>query len=524
MSVLKQGGGLLVGLGAFFALAGVAGAASGCVGADCAGFATCHGADPHEDPADGGADGRGDRPGERGFAFAPVSVQPRVMHGASHRIKLTVQRAAAQRDDIVVTVASLPAGVTVEPLTIRGTETSGELAFTVSASTPQGPFTCTVTGDASGETASTDLSFFVRGRPGTVDTTFATNGVVTLPTSTTGYETAVDSDGRIYIAGESTVRRLHPDGSPDTTFGSGGEAPKRVGAPVGVVIVGGAVYTSTVASATYIDKALLSGAFDPSYGGGDGQFHTSGYPFGVAVGPDGRAASLGGLDADRFEVGWINAAGERDIAIYNNPYQGAITWAGPPNTIRAGVFASGALVGVGGEAGGHIAKLSTTDGLYDTTFGDGGHRLIDSGVVLDDVVRDAEGRFVVSGFVSASKALFVARVTSDGALDSTFPAAVSVVTKPFTLGLCISGCRTFERSGRLALQGNGLVVVAGQIEEQGTTKCVALRYTGTGQLDAAFGDGGKAVVPVAGCVAKRIHVQPDERIVIGGPQIVRLWD
>ena len=59
---------------------------------------------------------------------------------------------------------------------------------------------------------------------GDLDPTFGNNGVVLLPAA--GYlafASTVQSDGKIVIVGSNFfVERLNPDGSPDTSFGSGG--------------------------------------------------------------------------------------------------------------------------------------------------------------------------------------------------------------------------------------------------------------------------------------------------------------
>ena len=71
---------------------------------------------------------------------------------------------------------------------------------------------------------------------GTVDTTFGTNGVVTLPgqSKDEGQAVAIQSNGDIVAANlftpgtgtglqEVGVYRLNADGTPDTSFGTGGQ-------------------------------------------------------------------------------------------------------------------------------------------------------------------------------------------------------------------------------------------------------------------------------------------------------------
>jgi hypothetical protein len=62
------------------------------------------------------------------------------------------------------------------------------------------------------------------------------------------------------------------------------------------------------------------------------------------------------------------------------------------------------------------------------------------------------------------------------------------------------------------------------ISDGGVNKCVVMRYGPDGKLDGDFGQTGTSVLPIPDCVSRRVHVQPDGRIVIGGQLIVRVWN
>src|SRR5512147_2605335 len=71
---------------------------------------------------------------------------------------------------------------------------------------------------------------------GALDPTFGTNGVVVTDlggSSDTGLNIAVQTDGRIIMAGSGNVIvRYNPDGTLDTSFGTGGKLTAVVGGPV----------------------------------------------------------------------------------------------------------------------------------------------------------------------------------------------------------------------------------------------------------------------------------------------------
>jgi len=77
---------------------------------------------------------------------------------------------------------------------------------------------------------------------GSVDTTFAANGIFTSPNSSTTYfgtGIAIQPDGKIVSFGNipfavSAVQRLNPNGSPDTGFGPGGVATMNLGNSYGL--------------------------------------------------------------------------------------------------------------------------------------------------------------------------------------------------------------------------------------------------------------------------------------------------
>ncbi|MBX3201738.1 MAG: hypothetical protein KF894_26610 [Labilithrix sp.] len=204
---------------------------------------------------------------------------------------------------------------------------------------------------------------------------------------------------------------------------------------------------------------------------------------------------------------------------------GLFKTATPPTLSYAARVIDDALIVVG--SGGTIARLTLVDLTHDSAFGATGSLVVEATTTLQDVVRDAQGRFVVSG-LSASNALFLARVTASGAADATLPLVTSTFTaKPVARPRCSSAfepyCSDMPSAGRLALQADGYILQAAQVDDAGATKCILARYTPTGQLDTSFGQGGTSTVPIPGCVARRVSIAPDGRILISGQLVVRVW-
>lgn len=166
-----------------------------------------------------------------------------------------------------------------------------------------------------------------------------------------------------------------------------------------------------------------------------------------------------------------------------------------------------------------IARL-TSSGALDTTFGTGGKVTTDFGGNWSSptaVVVQTDGKIVVAGqTVTASNPepfhapdIAIARFNSNGQLDTSFGTSGKRVTN---LGRC-------ESVESVAIQADGKLVVAGTqlYEAFDSGDFFAARYTTAGTLDTSFGSGGKVVTnfglweEVAG-----IAIQSDGKILLAG--------
>ena len=154
-------------------------------------------------------------------------------------------------------------------------------------------------------------------------------------------------------------------------------------------------------------------------------------------------------------------------------------------------------------------------GTLDATFGDGGLAFVDVGSGLafrvTDLAQQADGKLVVAGTAEGAdrSKLGLVRVTTDGALDSTFHG---------------DGLLLMEFEGRLAeassvaIQSDGWVVISGyEPLSKKTTDVALLRSKAGGSADDSFGSVGMAIVDSrkSGTLFS-LGVQTDGRLVAKG--------
>jgi uncharacterized delta-60 repeat protein len=323
---------------------------------------------------------------------------------------------------------------------------------------------------------------------GSLDTTFGSGGTVTSPFGTPSSIT-VQPDGRIIVAGYSpntpqsnnafVVARYNTNGSLDAGFGSGGEVTTKFASntfdqaaavvlqPDGKIVVGG---TSTTVVTTLINAYALArynsdGSLDPSFGSGGKVTSVPGGIASLALQSDGKIVAAGGMD---------------------NP--------------------------TGSHFGFTMARFSST-GMLDTTFGAQG---VVTGNFLNttaNVLVQGDGRIITAGAVftvpgsTSDQRFALNRFTSSGSPDTSFGTGGKVVTT--FIGPVLATPEV------VLLQPDGKIVVAG-FYGIGTQTFALTRYNPDGNLDATFGNGGKATLQVnTGAISAGV-LQPDGKILVVG--------
>lgn len=325
---------------------------------------------------------------------------------------------------------------------------------------------------------------------GNLDTTFGSGGLTQsgkwTGTRGAGDPLSVQADGKLVMAGklimagrDSAMKtaRLNANGSPDSTYGTGGVSTSldiTTGSDVayssgiqsnGKIVAAGYSSTSNGSSAV-IARYTTSGAVD-SGKGGFGQT-IQGKPAGYA------ATSFGGTDNEFF--GLAVQPDDKIVAVGHRQTDLTTT----TSDIR--------LV---------IARY-TASGTLDTTFNNTGYSIfLPSGMVGTKayaVTIQADGKIDVSGYAvgaDGNRDLLVARYNTNGTLDSGFGGGKGYVT--FDIDGAAS--QTDERATSLVIQPDGKIVAAGYFYHPTAVQTpdnnvLVTRFNTDGTLDNTFGTGG----------------------------------
>ena len=319
---------------------------------------------------------------------------------------------------------------------------------------------------------------------GDVDLTFGTQGNVSTEFTESqawgrlAFASVVQADGKIVTAGEGTVARYLPDGTPDSSFGSGGIAPfpnyargLALTSTGRIVVVGG----SAVAGSTQfvVARYMPNGSLDTSFDG------------------DGIASSS-------------------FTGIYTEA-RGVV------------VQANGRIVVVGVSGNSIAAVRYLANGTLDTTFdGDGKlERQISASDSANAVAVQANGRIVIAGTSlptgSFRRSVLAMRLLPSGALDRSFDGDGFAMTNATS--------SSTEFGNGISIQADGKLVVSGHSRASFTDRLALFRYNSDGSLDPTFdGDGVKLVgvstVGGSNYTGNGVVVQSDGKIVTQANSLV----
>jgi uncharacterized delta-60 repeat protein len=412
---------------------------------------------------------------------------------------------------------------------------------------------------------------------GRFDPTFGTGGAVSTPIGTTtinsyGQKIRIQADGKLVIAGVcgdrlssasfDTNRRLcmsrHlSDGTLDSSFGINGVVDTTQAIPNcqiisiesqsdGKVIAVGncSSLTSPGGKQVYVSRYNTDGSFDVGFNGTGTVYATlPNTEFGtraVAVQSDGKIVVAGGCDYTKlFCVLRFDGNGSPDTGF---GVDGAITTlASGSNSVNArsnlsiaANTANGALLLAGecqtaiGRRFACIARYAA-NGTLDTNFGGTGVVTLGldfgaSDVYVTAIVTDAVGRLLLLGNCADANGkyrLCIARLRSNGALDSSFGSAGIVVSPVGSEG---------DEMNSMTLDANGRIVVVGSCTDPAsntipvllTSSCI-VRFNTDGVRDSSFRINAKGVLitltlPVGATAVfadalSDVATQPDGKIV-----------
>lgn len=389
---------------------------------------------------------------------------------------------------------------------------------------------------------------------GGLDPTFGTGGKVLTPfegADASARAIVQQADGKLVVVGDTcddtacefALVRYEPDGTLDTTFGSGGKvltsfdaadanAGTIVQQPDGKLVVAG-----DTCGATSCQFALVrydaDGSPDPSFGIG-GKVIT---PFdagdagaaALVLQPDGKLVAAGQIygSSAGFALARYDADGALDPSFGD---AGRITsFFGENGTaVALARQPDGKLVAAGftdndGSSGaspwGFALARYDVNGTADASFGTMGRvvtRSPDSDDFAEDMVQQPDGKLVVAGWAALPMphppdpaGFLLDRYDADGNLDPLFGQNGRVFT-------------TFDGAGgsayALVRQNDGKLIAAGETYGNRQTVIGVVRYDEDGTLDGSFGCGGTVTTAFGGgyALAQAALQQNDGRLVVAG--------
>ncbi len=520
--------------------------------------------------------------GDAGGSITPGGTYTAPLIRGTYHVVVISQADPTKSAVATVTVTTEPViSVAIDPsnvsLPVRGTQlftalVSGGSGMGVTWSvlegpvggsvTPEGVYTAADTVDTfhvvatsqADPTKSAMATVSVGHRAGAPDETFGGSGVVVTdfgPRSGVATALALQPDGKIVAAGYSVsgagrdvaLARYHPDGVPDSGFGTNGLQVTGLGSgddaayavalqPDGKIVVAGSAFNGTdddFALARYLPDGTPDTGFGQdgkvvtAFGGGNNAASA------MTIQEDGEIVVAGyasnGTDRD-FALVRYTAGGIPDATFGN---RGVVTtdFGNGDDTIHAvalqTVYQSNSgievrIVAAGSSFNGSNRDFALAryhpDGSLDLGFGTGG-KVRDSIGRGDDLAYGLavrpDGRIVAGGVAQngGSNDFAVARYHLDGTPDTGFGSEGRVIT-----GLGAGDDVAYS----LALQPDERVVMAGSSREGTGSDFALARYNADGSLDAGFGAGGKitTAVGLGDDVAYAVAVQGDGRIVAAG--------
>ncbi len=373
--------------------------------------------------------------------------------------------------------------------------------------------------------------------PGTIDTTFGSGGIANGGTGNRLFGAAVQADGKVLAVGEtgapSTVllERFAANGQPDGSFGSGGvvRGPAvtsafdtgSLGRSVAVqsdgkIVVAGKA-TSPDASGTdgiLVERYNSNGSIDSSFGSHGvalalTQQLADGY--GVAIQSDGKIVATGSANASgsggvtpRVAVVRFNTNGSLDSGFANHGTD-VIDLGAYSVALGVALQSDGKIVIVGSQAPGLqvpnalIARLTST-GARDPSFNGNGafthqYAIGAANSAFNAVAVQKDGKIVAAGAATSGNTganAVIARFTSGGTPDGSFGSG-GVVFKPSATSSSVTS--TIPGATGVTLAGNGDIVASGTLTVNGVSDVAAWAVRSNGATETGFGLGGVVTTP-----------------------------
>jgi uncharacterized delta-60 repeat protein len=369
--------------------------------------------------------------------------------------------------------------------------------------------------------------------PGTPDSSFGRGGFAGSSTGSRLFAAAVQGDGKLVAAGQSTggagpdvlLARFTSSGALDPSFGHGGLAsgPIISGAediyslaravavqPDGKIVVVGKVTSSDGSGrdGILIERFNSNGTLDTGFGTG-GVVVLFGTQFGdgyaVAVEAGGQIVATGSADAagsggttPRVAVARLTSSGKPDASFGSGGTKvvdlGAYSYA-----LAVALAKNGEIIISGSQAPGlqvPNALLAGFNSLGDLTFAYA-HQYARGAAssAFNAVAVQPDGRIVAAGAATDGNSgadAIVARFTAGGVPDSSFGSGgVSYLTSAQNL---IGTGNGVPGANGVSIAGNGDIIIAGTTADGLLTDGALWALTPSGGLDSRFGSRGESLI------------------------------
>lgn len=324
---------------------------------------------------------------------------------------------------------------------------------------------------------------------GILDLNFASNGVYNDNTSGfTGAKVALQSDGKIVIAGYDAAHNLHlrrytKVGILDSTFGTNGEALMINSKGVSALHID-ANGKLLVMSTADITRFNTDGSIDNSFGT-NGSLVNGGFSsLGMVIDSNNNywlAGHNGGNKMVLSEVNSITSAAKAHYPLGNIVQIYGVTIDSSDNIYPVGIISNGGLKGF-------IAKVKPS-GVLDLDFGPSNQGWLSfngAGGMTDAKAAavNEDGSIIVTGVTGTSKDVFIAKIQSNGTVENNFG--------PYNNGFNYGGfsgtsnSHYHKQGWSIAILDNGKVLVSGTTGN----KTTVAKYGTDGEFDSNFADNG----------------------------------
>jgi uncharacterized delta-60 repeat protein len=365
-----------------------------------------------------------------------------------------------------------------------------------SATAPAGTFTVAVPAPPARDPS------FGSGNP--IATTFVAEGIVAQED---GKLILVGRRGNAATADtRGVIQRRNPDGTLDTTFGQGGEV-VTPDANVGLVYYAVALQGNKIVVAGTmfgaIDGDFLvsrynpDGSLDTTFGSGGRSFADFGAPgeaaYGVAVGADGKIV-LGGGSADHFAFARYTADGVLDPT-FGQGGKNLFDADGVDVVGAVAIQANGKVVAAGASGASVVVIRLNENGERD--FGFAGDSILvvpglrsrqETGLLVDRsqaIAIQGDGKILVGNFTEAGSNFGVVRVDAGGNVDTSFG----------TDGIAAVDLGGTDDVDSLVIQLTGEILAVGTTDAGGTPQTAVAALDPAGKLITGFGAGGILAFP-----------------------------